>query len=230
MVMITPPSVRKPSQAMAWLGFGISLTVLLLIWCFNIFVFSNIGDEDFHAEFLFALYTLVIMIGGILGLMGLVFSIIGLVIAIRNYTRQWPGICGIVFFCVSLLSVFAPLFIGGATKTKKTVDKHTEQIIPNSANSETSESGIELYVKSFNIECYDNRNGEDTNPSAIRVYSTDKKRELQTWMQLKNIDADEEFVIKTADDADFSHIVELLDIMKELNINNYRLATDNSDL
>ena len=49
-------------------------------------------------------------------------------------------------------------------------------------------------------------------------------------MQLKNIDADEEFVIKTADDADFSHIVELLDIMKELNINNYRLATDNSDL
>ena len=85
-------------------------------------------------------------------------------------------------------------------------------------------------MKSFNIECYDNRNGEDTNPSAIRVYSTNKKRELQTWMQLKNIDADEEFVIKTADDADFSHVVELLDIMKELNINNYRLATDNSDL
>ena len=95
MEVLTP--VRKPSQVIAWLGFGLSLTVLVLIWVVNALVFTHIGERDFPAA---ALYMLVILIGGFLGLMGLIFSIIGLVSANKHFSKKWPSVSGLIFCCL----------------------------------------------------------------------------------------------------------------------------------
>lgn len=219
MEVITP--VRKPSQVIAWLGFGLSLTVLVLIWVVNVLVFTHIGERDFPAA---ALYMLVILIGGFLGLMGLIFSIIGLVSANKYFDKKWPSVSGIIFCCLSLLSLFAPIIIASTIKSSPTEVMQLEQ-----NENPSSNSGIILYITNKNrLKCFDNRNGIDNKPAVISMFSADKKHELQTWMQMSNIDKDANFTIKTDTDVEYSDVVDIIDILKELGVTKFQLSSATS--
>lgn len=224
--METPPItpvIRKPSQVMAWLGFGISLAVLVIIWIVNALVFTHIGERDYPIA---ALYMLVFLVGGFLGLMGLIFSIVGLVSALRNFSPKWPAVCGIVFCCLSLLSVFAPVIIASTIKSETIKVETPESVIASETN--TSEVVV-LYITDMNrMKCYDNRHGIDNNPAVINMFSIDKKHELQTWMEINGIKNDANFTLKTDEGVEYSNIVEILDIFKELGITKFRLASNNA--
>lgn len=99
------PPVRKPSSVMSWLGFGISLALLCVIWIVNIVVFSHIEESDSD---MFSLYMFLFLVGPFLGLLGFIFSIVGLVQASRNFTPKWMGVCGIIFCCLSVVSFLSP--------------------------------------------------------------------------------------------------------------------------
>lgn len=215
------PPIRKPSQVMAWLGFGISLALFIMIWGVNALVLSHIGDRDFPAA---ALYMLVILGGGFLGLMGLIFSIIGLVQATRNFVKKWPSVCGIIFCCLSLVSVFAPIIIASTMKTQT-----VEIQLPEQKEATGTDDAVMLYITDMHtIKCYDNRNGNDNSPAIIRSYSIDKKHELETWMQMNEIKKDANFIVKADTEVDYSEIVEILDILKELKITKFKLTSENS--
>lgn len=219
MEVLTP--VRKPSQVIAWLGFGLSLSVLVLIWVVNALVFTHIGERDFPAA---ALYMLVILIGGLLGFMGLIFSIIGLVSANKHFDKKWPSVSGIIFCCLSLLSLFAPIIIASTIKSDPTEVIQLEQ-----NKNPSSNSGIVLYITNKNrLKCFDNRNGIDNTPVAISMFSAEKKHEFQTWMQMNNIDRDANFTIKTDTDVEYSDVIEIIDILKELGITKFQLSSDAS--
>ncbi len=216
MEVLTP--VRKPSQVIAWLGFGLSLTVLVLIWIVNVLVFTHIGERDFPAA---ALYMSVILIGGFLGLMGLIFSIIGLVSANKHFDKKWTSVSGIIFCCLSLLSLFAPIIIASTIKSNPTEVMQLEQ-----NENPSSNSGIILYITNMNrLKCFDNRNGIDNKPAVISMFSADKKHELQTWIQMGNIDKDANFTIKADTDVEYSDVVIIIDILKELGITKFQLSS-----
>lgn len=215
MEVLTP--VRKPSQVIAWLGFGLSLTVLVLIWVVKL-VFTHIGERDFPVA---ALYMLVILIGGFLGLMGLIFSIIGLVSANKHFDKKWPSVSGIIFCCLSLLSLFAPIIIDSTIKPKPIKVMQLEQ-----HENPSSNSGIVLYITNMNrLRCFDNRNGIDNKPAVISMFSADKKHELQTWMQMSNIDKDVNITIKIDTDVEYADIVDIIDILKDLGITKFQISS-----
>lgn len=180
---------RQPSQVVAWLGFGISLAVLIMIWCVNAFIFSHLGSDSVGIA---SLYMLLIMVGGLLWLFGIIFSIIGLINAIKSSILKWPSVCGIVFCCLSLVSLVAPLVYAGAK-----VREPTRVVASNYDEMESAtEDGVVLYITSMKtLICYDNRNGEDINPANIRMRSRRKQHDLETWMQINNIDKDANILI-----------------------------------
>ncbi len=90
-------------------------------------------------------------------------------------------------------------------------------------------SGIVLYITNMNrLKCFDNRNGIDNKPTVISLFSADKKHELQTWMQMNNIDKDANFTIKTDTDVEYSDVVDIIDILKELGITKFQLSSATS--
>lgn len=211
---------RQPSQVVAWLGFGISLAVLIMIWCVNAFIFSHLGSGSVGIA---SLYMLLIMVGGLLWLFGIIFSIIGLIYAIKSSILKWPSVCGIVFCCLSLISLFAPLIYAGAK-----VREPTRVVASNYDEMESAtEDGVVLYITSMRtLKCYDNRNGEDNSPANIRMYSLSKQHELETWMKINNVDNEANILIETDGDADYSDVVDLLDMLKRMGITNYQLKSD----
>lgn len=113
------PPVKKPSQVTAWLGFGISLGVLLVLWVVFAVLYIRKGDSDI----VFLVLMLTFPILGLLGLMGLVFSIVGLVTANKHYLPKAPSVWGIVFCCLSLLSLFIPLVVSVAISNHSAEEK-----------------------------------------------------------------------------------------------------------
>ena len=91
---------KKPTSVFSWLGFGLSLGTLLII--VTACILTIVSDND----------------GGILmitflgcfwiGILGLIFSIIGLIMAIRNCTPKWMSVSGIISCCLCL---FVPIII-----------------------------------------------------------------------------------------------------------------------
>lgn len=73
------------------------------------------------------------------------------------------------------------------------------------------------------------RNGIDNKPAVISMFSADKRHELQTWMQMSNIDKDANFTIKTNIDVEYSDVVDIIDILKELGITKVQLSSAASE-
>lgn len=213
-------SVGKPSQVLAWLGFGISLGVLLMIWA-TIGLVLILSDSGFQ---LASLLVLVFTIGGFFGLLGLIFSIAGLVTALRTSTQKWPSVCGIVFCCLSALSVFVPLVVASVEKSRP-----VEIVQPALSDENENDSHVVLYITAdYKLKCYDNRTGVDSNPAVIRMSSYDKKHQLTTWMRLNDIGPDTDITIMADRGTDYSGIVEIVDVLREIGITRFRLGSDAS--
>lgn len=240
------PPVKKPSQVIAWLGFGISLGVLLVFWAVLTVLYIRKGDSNV----VFPVLMLTLPILGLLGLMGLVFSIVGLVMANRHSLRKAPSVWGIVFCDLSLLSLIIPFVIAVATRNNSTkeinrgrseepvieeVETHltawdtgnTEQDNVLNDNVEdvavaAQKNVVMLHVTDmYELKCYDNRKKVDNHPAVINLLDYDKQHDFKTWLQVKGIGKADKFVIKVDQDIDYSYVVETLDMLKASHIPDY---------
>ena len=215
------PPVRKPSSVMSWLGFGISLALLCVIWIVNIVVFSHIEESDSD---MFSLYMFLFLVGPFLGLLGFIFSIVGLVQASRNFTPKWMGVCGIIFCCLSVVSFFVPMITAEVIESRA-IDVDIPESVLTEDGAVVKDDVILKITRYGDIKCYDNRSGKDSAPVTLSAYSG-LKHELPTWMQMKGIDgATATIVIVSGPDTDYSNVVRVIDTLKEMNIKKFRTKT-----
>lgn len=219
---------------MAWLGFGISAAALLLVWTVNISVFAG---ADSHS--IVALYMLLIVALVVLGLMGLIFSIVGLVTALRHDQPKWVGTCGIVCCCLSVISVFVPFVAAGFVeketiriKTPSAVVEETvaEPVTESVSVAENTDDGCDILFKIRRygeVQCYNLTEGADATPAKLSAYSYDLKHEISTWMRMNGLDKNSPVGIKADEKADYSDVVTVIDVLHSLGINRYRMVGDN---
>lgn len=215
---------RKPSNIVSWLGFSFSLFVLVLLWVTLIITAVVIrNDTDTYSGGASAILMLFLLIGTPLGLAGLVLSIIGLVKASNSGGKRWIGTCGLVFTGLSILSIFAPVFLSSFfVKESATVVTPTHL-----GNAKQQEKGIIFIVDGYRLKCYDNTKKEDVNPYETRlVYPTQIVKELDVWFKMHNLTKDEPIILRVSPDTDYTKVSDLLEALKILGVTKYKLTTD----
>lgn len=116
-----PPQVnnnKKPTSVISWLGFGLSLATFLIL-IISIILVAISGEP--------ALMMLTVVCCSPLGFIGFVFSIIGLIIAIKNCTPKWMSVSGIIFCCLSLLTPIFIVMIGAIAMADHKTDQTIEE-------------------------------------------------------------------------------------------------------
>ncbi|MCM1292041.1 MAG: hypothetical protein NC111_04365 [Bacteroides sp.] len=102
----------RQSDTISWLGFGLSLFVLVLLWITLFIVVILIKNSyTYNSNGATSFLMLFFLVGIPLGIAGLVLSILGLIKASNNGGKKWIGACGIGFSALSVLSVFVPVLI-----------------------------------------------------------------------------------------------------------------------
>lgn len=151
---------QKPTNVWSWLGFGISLTILICVWSLNLYLI-DLGSQP--SNFLDPLgfriagiITLTFIFGGIIALIGFIFSIIGLAIASRNDEPKKIGTLGIIFSLLFLPSVFAPVFLINHSSSKPHYESIAKQETSNynTPDYNTIEDEEILTVSGYNIDSY----------------------------------------------------------------------------
>lgn len=224
---------------MAWLGFGISAAALLLVWTVNISVFAGVGNRSIAA-----LYMLLILALCVLGMLGLIFSIVGLVTALRHDMPKWVGACGIVFCCLSVVSVFVPFIAAGFIEKEpvevmtpaSVADVVAEQVSVTEAAEPVSvagdtDGGCDMLLKISRygkVRCYNLTEGADGTPAVLSAYSYDLKHEIGTWMRMNGLDTDSPVGIRADENADYSDVVTVIDALHSMGMNRYRMVSDNT--
>lgn len=225
--METEFNKRNSTPVLAWVGFVFSLLYFLMICMAYAFIFKNRHNEvgSMVGSPTVGIITLVLLCG-VFGILGLVFSLIGFNAARRIDAKKWPGAWGIALSCLSVLSFMVPVIISPFIhREPMTV------IVPSQIEDDidgANDSGVVLVrVTSRNIKLYDNRNGVDKTPATIRVYTYDIAHQIKTWMQLNGVSTTSTFVLSTDENTDYSDVVEVVDALKELGITKYRLQSLN---
>lgn len=211
--------VRTASNVFAWIGFGISLAVFLMVWGVNIIVFTTPNFGTMFAS----LYMMLFLAGSVLGVLGLVFSIVGLIISYRKYLPKWPGVIGITLCCLSIVSVFAP-FVMAVNKSETMELKLPETVTDTEAESIKDDIILKV-LKNHTVECYNNKNGEDRNPNVIKI-DDNFNDELSFWLRGINVDdTGENFAIEADKETGYDEIVIVLDALKNLGITKFRIKS-----
>jgi len=210
---------KKPTSVFSWLGFGISLTVFVLIWAVNIFAITQEGK----AAILPGLYMVLFLAGGFLGFLGLVLSIVGLVMAIRNFTSKWMSVSGIILSCVSVISYIAVPMLASTIVQKEPVKIQ----LPESVVEEKAfEPNVVLYASKDNLlTCYDNSNGEDDDPIIFDLSNPQFSDLFSTWIKQNGIDNQTPVAIKTDSETPYDNIILLLDEMQKNDMKKFKLMT-----
>lgn len=211
---------KKPTSVISWLGFGMSIAVFLLIWFVNILVFNWMGKE---ANPIAALYMLTIMVGGILGLMALVFSIVGLSMAIKNSTPRWIGVTGIIICVLTILSFFVPIMCAGMIKNK-TVE--TELPESNSVSNADIKEDVTIQVFSVGrVRCINNKDASNTVVGNMNTVDLDFKNQLANWLRMNNVDSTTGVIVNSTNDADYSDITKVVETLNENGITKFKLSS-----
>lgn len=215
-------TVNKPSQVMAWLGFGISAALFVLVWIVNILVMSQLSESNNSSAGFAALYMLLILIGSILGILALVFSILGLVTANKHGLKKLPGVLGITLCCLSLISVFTPFIYAVLVEPEPVTG------IAPPAVGETSENvDVILSIGNYgDVECYKADGSNIANMNAM--IKSRFSRELKTWLQTNGYSKDVSIAIKADKEADFSYIANVIDALNEMGIKQFTIKSDYS--
>lgn len=203
---------------MAWLGFGISLGLFLLVWAINILVLSALSQSNSpdSAPPISSLYVLLIFFGVIPWILGLTFSIVGLVSAYKNGLKKSPGIWGIVLCCACFLSLFAPIFypIFSAKKTPVEVNAPLE------TENVSDKEDVILYIDDLaDVRCFKK---DENYPVKMSVFSSSSfKREFKYWLETNHLDKNVSIVIKYDKDTNYSYIANVIEALNELGMKNY---------
>ena len=214
-------SVRKPASTISWLGFSFSLFTLLTLCCGALLLGRFIST---HQSDGIMLYSLLIIIDIPIGLLGFIFSIVGLTKAANRGGRKWIGTCGLIFNGLIILSLIAPLFIE-AFKSEPDIK------LPENANIEAPQAhGILLHLDGYQLTCYDNREQPDTDPYECRLgYSIQIMKELDVWFKIHNINKNEQIYLEIGQGTDYGRVSELLEALDLLYVKNYQFITSSKD-
>lgn len=217
-------NVNKPTQVMAWLGFGISAALFVLVWIVNILVMSQLGESNNSRANSFAyLYMLLILIGSILGILALVFSIVGLVSANKHGLKNLPGVLGITLCCVSLINVSIPFIYAVLVAEPEPIEVN----VPPTEDKTSEEVDVILSIENYgDVKCYKADGSNTANMNAF--IKSQFSRELQTWLQTNGFSKDVSIGIIADKDADYSDIVNVIDALNDLGINRFKILSDNS--
>ena len=219
---------------MAWVGFGIALTLFILVWVVNSIFFCANVNSVYEGVIYFPLFFIILIVGSILGLVALILSILGLVSANKNSLKKFPGVAGIVLICLSVISAFIP-WIVMAFSAISDIASHEHEIINAVYDTETiriiqedddvSEiESITLCVgANGRVECTGNT---DFQPHYMTA-NTDREiyRQLKTWMRINNIEKSVPFVITMTEDAKYDNIVNIIMALQKLGIKRYKIET-----
>lgn len=200
--MQLPPPVKRPTSVISWIGFGLSLTVFIIIW--SAFISAS-HNSDPRANIL----MIAILVSMVLGVMGFVFSLIGLILAIRNNTPTWIGVCGIVLCCASIISPFAALYMNGSDDRK----------VENVASNGNYEVVISI-SRIGEISCENKTGGY--NPMIFSSYQL--REELKSWMKMNGFDKNVSIGIYVSSNAEYSKVLNVTECLTGLGYTNYKLV------
>lgn len=207
-------SITNKPRIYSWLGFWFSIAFLVLIWTINIILLRYFE----LSESLFETLRLLFIAGGLCGITGLIFSIIGLTSSIRNSYNKLPSILGIVIVFVSVISISVTFICLRQALSREVVKIQLPNIDDNSYQRQ--ESGIVIYIeKDGELKLY---RPDQENPIVI---NEDQEEALKS--QLEALDYDTETTIKIQCDREcgFATITNLLDILDHIGIRHYYIAT-----
>lgn len=219
---IVTPSItgKKPTSVFSWLGFGMAAALFLLIWFVNILIFNWTGES---ANPIAPLYILGILFGGILGILAMVFSIIGLVMATKNNTPKWIGVIGIVLCIASLFSFFVPIMCAGIIKNK-TVEVDTPASV--STNDSEIEEDVTIQIFSLGrVRCINNSNKNNSVIGNLNTIDYDFSTQFANWLKMNNVDASTGIIVNSTNDADYSDITKVVEALRTNGITKFRLTS-----
>lgn len=212
--------LNKSTSVISWIGFGLALTVFLLIWAVNILVFNWMGED---AKPIAALYMLVILVGGLLGVLALIFSIIGLSMAIKNNTPRWIGTTGIIICVLSILSFFVPIVYAGIIKNK-TIEVETPESISASDENITEDITIQIF-RGGRIRCINNHDSSNTVVGNMNTSDYDFEKQLANWIKMNKVDSSTGIIVNSTNDADYSDITKVIDTLNKSGISKFKLSS-----
>lgn len=221
------PPVKPPksTSVISWLGFGMATALFLLIWVVNILVFSYARET---ANPIGMLYVLVILLGGILGLLAMTFSIIGLVMAIKNSSPKWMGVTGIVLCVLSLFSFFVPMVCADLIKNK-TVEVEVPESSSGANDDVAEDVTIEIYCLG-RVRCVNNVNAKNSIVGNMSTLDFDFNRQLANWLKMNNVDSSTGIVVNSTKKTDYSDILKVVDALNENGITKFRLSSTLSEM
>lgn len=226
MERVTPPiNTQKTTSVFSWLGFGMATALFLLICFVNILVFNRAGESNNPIT---ALYMLLIL-GSILGILSMAFSIIGLVMAVKNNTSKWIGVTGIVICILSLFSFFIPITYASLIKSK-TLKFETQ----NSKTAQDSKIVEDITIQIYNfgrVRCINNINPNGSIIGNLNTMDYDFAKQFSNWLKMNNVNSSTGIVVNSSKDADYSEITKVVEILQENGITNFRVTNtlSNSD-
>lgn len=221
------PPVKPPksTSVISWLGFGMATALFLLIWVVNILVFSYARET---ANPIGMLYVLVILLGGILGLLAMTFSIIGLVMAIKNSSPKWMGVTGIVLCVLSLFSFFVPMVCADLIKNK-TVEVEVPESTSGANDDVAEDVTIQIYCLG-RVRCVNNVNAKNSIVGNMSTLDFDFNRQLANWLKMNNVDSSTGIVVNSTKNTDYSDILKVVDALNENGITKFRLSSTLSEM
>lgn len=219
-----PVGKNKTATVFSWVGFGVSAGLFLLIWVANLLIVCSGGGSSNGAANGFAgLYMLAFLFGTLLGLLGMVFSIIGLVMSAKNRAPMWMSITGMVLSLLSLISFFFPVIYHDIEKAQT-----AEVLLPESAGqaSEIAED-VTIQINDVGrVRCINNINANNSVIGNMGTYEYDFERQLGDWLKMNNVDSSTGVVIRTSRNADYSDITKVFEALQANGVKRYRIANN----
>lgn len=212
--MNTNTENKRSSSVVAWLGLGISIFVLLLVLVLNFFLYSNTAT----VEFLPSIYVILFLVCGLLGIMGFILSLVGLVMAIKNFTPKWMGVSGIIISCLSLFCYFVIPFV----TTTSIVKEPTEVVI--NEERETKEIVIQIN-KAGMLNCYVLNDSSGDSRMQFNMNDDSSKAHFKSWLD-DNMDSNSIITLSSRPDVSYTNANVVMDFLNESGYNRFKLETE----
>lgn len=218
-----PPSQKKPTSAISWLGFGLSILVFIIIWIVNILLFNVKDDKSFEIS---SIYLIEIFVCGFLGFMALVFSSIGLYLAVKNQMPHRIAIFGIVTCALCILSFVVPPICVGLLERQPVQAETPESVLLANETPDGQQADVTIQVFKYGEIRFIN-NKDANNPVIANMSTLDYNFDKQVgeWLKLNHLDASNSFEVCTTNQADFSDINKLLDALRKNGITKFSLSS-----
>ncbi|MDE6272650.1 MAG: hypothetical protein K2M31_06550 [Muribaculaceae bacterium] len=172
---LPPPYRNQPTSAVSWLGLGLSILLLLIIWIVNILVF---GDKGYEINILL---IPVVFVEGLIGILAMTFSVVGLFMAVRKSTPRWIGVTGIILCVASILSFILPFVYLGMSKRY-----HSETPAIETTLDSSDECEHDITIQIFNlgrVRCINNKESKSSVVGNMKTSDGNFDRNFANWLK-----------------------------------------------